>query len=180
MKKTIVFAMLFGILALAQAVAAPNSYGPPAATQNAPYWVVALGANQSLSGSTVIHFDTVGVDPKSVCNTSSTWVCTPLVAGTYYISCQLDIQETTGPAAGNNAIAQVSLTVNGTIVSENYLTAQVSSLASPVAMVNTARLVKLNGSTDNVGCKGSSDGTTAQALGSTTRTFMLGYRTGAQ
>lgn len=157
-----------------------SSCSTPAGT---PYFRVFRNTSaQTLtaSGATLIQFNAASLDPNSVCNLTTTFVCTPLVAGLYYFYCQVNIASTTGGAAGNNALADAQLAINGTTAAQAYVSTQVSSLTSPRFFAQVSTVVVMNGSTDTVSCKSSTDTTAPTAMNGATLTYMYGYRLGPQ
>lgn len=171
---------------------APTATGGTATTQiattafangvNAPYWSISLitTAQTISSSAATLQFNNANFDTSSACNISSTFVCTPLVAGVYFITCSVLTQAGTGPVV-SGAIATIQIAKNGTSVYDFTDRAQVAAIASPQGMALTSGLVQLNGSSDTVSCKALTEGTTTPlALAQGTRTYMIGYRTGAQ
>lgn len=165
----------------------PNSvitYGPAGPPNtNVPNWFISLAAdNGSVSGvAQLVRWDTKNFDPSNICNVSSTWVCTPGVAGTYQVTCSTF---PSGTVAGPSVGGLLGLTsihkngIGGTLIAQNYVTAQVAALpAGSGAIVQTTALVQLT-STDTIGCATATDAATAFVHGQTFRTYFTGYRTG--
>jgi len=113
----------------------------------------------SSSSLTPIQFNNAAFDTGGVCNVSSTYVCTPTLAGKYEVTCGANVTATTGPAL-EGFLESVQITLNSTVVLANDNRAQAATLASPVSTVQTHGLVVVNGSTDTLGCSVYSDSTT--------------------
>lgn len=176
MKKTLLSAAVFWSLcsmAGAQTVT-------PSPTPSQKFRVFRNTTAQALSTSAAItiQFNAKDFDASNICDVSTTFVCTPTIAGTYYFICQVDSLSTTGPILGNTAIADAQLSINGATVSQSYVTPQVTALTSPRAFASASSIVAMNGTTDTVGCKSSNDSTGPTALNGQAVTFMYGYRTG--
>ena len=142
-------------------------------------WSVYRGTSDqsSIGTAALVQWNATNFDPSSVCDTSSTWVCTPTVAGTYYVTCAIYVGSTTGATSTNN-LADVQLVKNGTIFAEQIQAAQTGSVASALAAATVSSLVQLNGSSDTVGCKAQSNSTGPFVKGQQNRSFMTGYRVG--
>lgn len=177
-----IFIAIIIIVLLSAPVSAQISIDQPlSAQQNTPYWRVFRSTDQTLSTgvNAQIAFNAASYDSNSSCNLS-TGACSPQVAGLYFVTCQVRNSATTGPAAGNNALSDSEIKLNGTIIAQNYQATQVSSLTGPVSTSIVSSTVKLNGTTDVVTCATQIDGTTPIAAAGSVATYMTGFRTGAQ
>lgn len=146
------------------------------ALQTGPLWSLNLATSaQSFSATTFTtqQFNTKRYDTATICNVTTTYVCTPNVAGYYQVTCSAYVTATTGPAV-NSTLAISAIVVNSTAIYVGRNLAEVISLVNPVAYANVTGVVSLNGSSDTVSCQVYSDSTSPVLGAITTSTFMTG------
>lgn len=182
--KNIIAAVLCALmLAVSPASAGGTKPASGSAQQNTPYWRVYRSTAQSaLGGTSVIAFDTATYDTASSCSLT-TGKCRPLTAGLYDIFCQVHVLEVTGPAAGNNAVADVKITLNGVILTDTYIAAQAASVSNAINAVSAHTIVRIAGTNttaDDIACQAGADGTTVSSGAGSSKTYMTGYRIGPQ
>lgn len=150
--------------------------------QNAPYWrqYVASSTPALTSSYANVVFNNSLFDTASSCSLS-TGICTPATAGLYWVTCQIRVTAATGPVA-NNLLAAVAIAKNGTLIAENWTTAQVATISAPDTSLNVSTSVQMNGSTDTLSCQAASQSTTPIIAAGVTqgRTYFTAFRTGAQ
>ena len=133
---------------------------------NGPLWKIQTSGTQSISTSTrtLLHGNSAVYDPSSICNVSSTWVCTPNVAGYYSVTCTARIDGSNGPPA-RSTVAQTEIVKNGLAGTSAGLmetSAQLDLTTVTVSnWVTFTTIVQVNGTTDTIGCAVYSDDLTA-------------------
>lgn len=154
--------------------------GSTCAPSGAPYWSIYINSDSgTIASAILVPWNTKNFDPSTICDVVTTRLCTPNVAGTYSVTCSVYVGSTTGAALGNS-LAVVQLVKNGTTFAEYFNVAQAATIVGDTAFATVSSLVQANGSSDTIGCKAQSDSTAPFVKGQQNRSFMTGFRIGAQ
>jgi hypothetical protein len=122
------------------------------------YWDFSNSTTQSITGGAgdvILNLNTLSAGSASYCNTT-THICTPNVAGTYHVSCQ--VVNNAGTTAQNAPLIQVSIYKNSTVVSVGVDQNDQPNPINSAAYAYTSRNVPVNGTTDTLSCKAAADG----------------------
>jgi len=140
--------------------------------------VTANTSTQAISGTTKVQFNAETYDSNAVCNTTSTFVCTPSKPGLYFFTCQVTVTAATGPAL-NGALIEPEIFINGsTLIALASTNASVALQTTPSNYLQISSIWSMNGSTDTVECDVNSSSTTPVIQPAVYGTYLIGYYLG--
>lgn len=120
------------------------------------YWQMNLtAAGQTITGGApdaVVAFNSKSAGSASYCSTT-TGICTPNVAGTYSVFCQVD----NNPGTSSSGDVLISASIYKNTSRQAYFPVEAQSSSAPLESVpaSISAYVSVNGSTDSISCRAS-------------------------